>query len=252
MKDALGTVQSILVLGGSSDIAVASAKKLAQPRNAKVVLAGRTPAKLDACAKELEGIASSVDTLEFDALNFASHESFVNKAFEQHGPFDVVIVAFGVLGDQQRDAKDPQSAVEVVQANYTGAVSSLLYISNKLKAQGSGTIVVLSSVAGDRARKDNFIYGSSKAGLDAFSQGLGDSLVGTGVRVVVVRPGFVKSSMTSHMEPRPMATTPEGVAESIDSAVRRGNEIVYSPAKLRYVFLVMKNVPRMIFRRLPV
>ncbi len=251
MKDALGTVQSILVLGGSSDIAIATAKKLAGPRKARVVLAGRTPAKLDARAEELKGFASSVETVEFDALNFQSHEKFVNDTFDKFGSFDVVLVAFGVLGNQEQDAKDPQAAVEVVEANYTGAVSSLLYVSKKLQQQGSGTIVVLSSVAGIRARKANFIYGSSKAGLDAFCQGLGDSLAGTGVKVIVVRPGFVKSAMTAHMKTGPMATTPEAVADSVDTAVRRGTEIVYSPAKLRPVFIVIKNLPRVIFRRMP-
>lgn len=119
------------------------------------------------------------------------------------GDIDMVLLAFGLLGDQARDESAPLSAVRVAQTNYTGAVSAGLICAKALQGQGHGSLVVLSSVAGERARRANFIYGSSKAGLDAFAQGLGDALHGTGVHVMVVRPGFVRSKMTAGLEEAP-------------------------------------------------
>ncbi len=251
MKDALGAVQSVLVLGGSSDIALATAKKLVEQRARTVILAGRTPAALEAAASELEkGGADTVEAVAFDALDFDSHDAFVDEIFSKHGGFDLVVLAFGLLGDQQADEANFKSAIEVVQSNYTGAVSVLLPVAHRLKQQGHGSIVVLSSVAGERARAANFIYGSSKAGLDAFAQGLGDSLVGTGVSVMVVRPGFVKSKMTAHMDAKPMATTPDAVADSIVRSLGTGSDIVWVPGYLRWVFSIFRHLPRPVFRRI--
>ena len=251
MKDALGAVQSVLVLGGNSDIAVATVKKLAGQRARTVVLAGRNAEGLASAAKEIEAAgATTVSTATFDALDFASHGAFVDEMFTKHGGFDLVLLAFGLLGDQDKDAADALSAVKVVESNYTGAVSVLLPVADTMRTQGRGSIVVLSSVAGERARAANFIYGSSKAGLDAFCQGLGDSLVGTGVSVMVVRPGFVKSKMTGHMEAKPMSSTPDEVADAIVAAIPKGTEIVWAPAKLRVVFSIFRHMPRPIFRRI--
>ncbi len=251
MKDSLGAVQSVLILGGTSEIALATAKKLVQGRTRKVVLAGRNPASLEAAATSLKaGGADTVDVIAFDALDFASHPGVIDDAFTRHGDFDVVIVAFGLLGDQKTDETNPASAVEVVQSNYTGAVSVLLPVSHKMQQQGHGTIVVLSSVAGERARAANYIYGSSKAGLDAFAQGLGDQLVESGVKVIVVRPGFVKTKMTAHMDAKPMSTTADAVAGAIVRAVASGTEVVYAPSYLRFIFSVFRHMPRPVFRRI--
>ena len=143
--------------------------------------------------------------------------------FDRFGDFDLVLLAFGVLGDQDRRRARPRAAVEIVESNYIGAVSVRVPVVDRLRAQGHGTIVVLSSVAGERARKSNFVYGSSKAGLDAFFQGLGDASSGTGVRVMIVRPGFVHTKMTEGMEPAPLATTPEAVADAIVTGLGRGS-----------------------------
>ncbi|MGA7420374.1 MAG: SDR family NAD(P)-dependent oxidoreductase, partial [Acidimicrobiales bacterium] len=118
-------------------------------------------------------------------------------------------------------------------------------------SQGHGRLVVLSSVAGERARRANFIYGSSKAGLDAFSQGLADSLVGSGVRVMIVRPGFVVGRMTEGMRAQPFATTPEAVAAEVVHGIERGASEVYVPSLLRWVFIAMRHLPRVVWRRLP-
>jgi decaprenylphospho-beta-D-erythro-pentofuranosid-2-ulose 2-reductase len=124
-------------------------------------------------------------------------------------------------------------------------------VSRRLHDQGHGTIVALSSVAGERARRSNFVYGSSKAGFDAFFQGLGDALVGTGVQVMIVRPGFVHTKMTAGVEAAPLATTPEKVADAIVDGLQRGREIVWVPGVMRWVMSVLRHVPRPIFRRLP-
>jgi decaprenylphospho-beta-D-erythro-pentofuranosid-2-ulose 2-reductase len=252
VRDALGGVESVLVLGGGSEIALATVRKLIGGRTRTVVLAGRDPEALTAPAKELEDAgATTVDIQPFDGLDFASHEGFVADTFAAHPDLDLVILAFGVLGDQDRAEVDASESRRIIDSNFTGAVSVLVPVVNALKAQGHGTVVVLSSVAGERARKSNFVYGSSKAGLDAFCQGLGDSLVGTGVKIVVVRPGFVHTKMTDGLEPAPLATDPDSVADAIVAGLGRGSETIWAPAPLRFVMSALRHVPRPVFRRLP-
>jgi len=206
MKDSLGAAQSLLVLGGSSDIAMATARKMAAARTEKIFLAGRPSQRLEDNAAELRKLGATVDVVAFDAAATDDHDKVLSQVFAT-GDIDVVLMAFGVLGDQAEDEKDPVRAAAVAHVNYTGAVSSGIVVAQALKKQGHGALVVLSSVAGERARRSNFIYGSSKAGLDAFAQGLGDSLVGTGVHVMVVRPGFVDTKMTEGKEKVPLSTT---------------------------------------------
>jgi len=135
--------------------------------------------------------------------------------------------------------------------NYTGAVSVGLHVARRLREQGHGHLVVLSSVAGDRARRSNYVYGSTKAGLDAFAQGLGDALVGSGASVLVVRPGMVRTRMSDGLPEAPMTTDPEVVGKVIVQALRRGKHTVYAPGPLRFLMGAVKSVPRPIFRRLP-
>jgi decaprenylphospho-beta-D-erythro-pentofuranosid-2-ulose 2-reductase len=187
----------------------------------------------------------------FDGLDFASHDGFVADTFTRHPDLDLVILAFGVLGDQDRAEVDAGESRRIIESNFTGAVSVLVPVVNALKAQGHGTVVVLSSVAGERARKSNFVYGSSKAGLDAFCQGLGDSLVGSGVKVVVVRPGFVHTKMTDGLEPAPLAVDADAVADAIVAGLGRGSETIWAPPPLRFVMSALRHVPRPVFRRLP-
>lgn len=179
----------------------------------------------------------------------------------------MVLLAFGIPGDQERDEEEPLSAVRVAQTNYTGAVSAGLVCAGALQAQGHGSLVVLSSVAGERARRADFIYGSSKAGLDAFAQGLGDALYGTGVHVMVVRPGLVRPTdapagsgaaaaeaplATIPFTRTPLVTTPDAVADAIVTGLRRRSETVWVPGALRAVMSALRHVPRPLFRRLPV
>lgn len=252
MKDSLGAVQSVLVLGGGSDIAVATCRALVGRRARTVVLAARHPESLESTKKELETLgATTVAAVGFDATDTASHETFVNDVFDRFGDFDLVLVTFGVLGDQETAERDAAVAVDVARVNYVGAVSVAVPIAQRLRAQGHGALVALSSVAGERARRSNFVYGSTKAGLDAFFQGLGDSLAGTGVHVMVVRPGFVHTKMTDGLPPAPLATTPDAVAAAIVAGLARGAHTVWAPPALRWVMTVLRHVPRPVFRRLP-
>ncbi|MCX4548743.1 decaprenylphospho-beta-D-erythro-pentofuranosid-2-ulose 2-reductase [Streptomyces sp. NBC_01387] len=251
MKDAFGAPQSLLILGGTSEIALATARRLVARRTRTVWLAGRPSPALDAAAAHLRTLGAEVRTADFDALDPASHEVTLGKVFAE-GDIDMVLLAFGILGDQASDESSPLSAVRVAQTNYTGAVSAGLICAKALQGQGHGSLVVLSSVAGERARRANFIYGSSKAGLDAFAQGLGDALYGTGVHVMIVRPGFVRSRMTAGLPEAPLATTPEAVATAIETGLRRRSETVWVPGTLRVVMSAMRHAPRPLFRRLPV
>jgi decaprenylphospho-beta-D-erythro-pentofuranosid-2-ulose 2-reductase len=253
MKDALGSVQSVLVLGGGSDIALATVRDLVRRRARTVVLAARDPGSLQAAADELRAAgATTVETMAFDARDTESHDAFVTDVFERVGDVDLALLAFGVLGDQEEAEHDGRAAVDIAEVNYVGSVSVAVPIAQRMRTQGHGTIVALSSVAGERARRSNFVYGSSKAGMDAFFQGLGDSLVGSGVRVMIVRPGFVHTKMTDGMDAAPMSTTPEAVAAAIVQGLARGRETVWVPSTLRYVMSVLRHVPRPVFRKLPI
>lgn len=250
MKDAFGLPQSLLVLGGTSEIALATARRLIARRTRTVWLAGRPSPALEQAAAQLRGHGADVHTVAFDALDPDSHETALGKVFAE-SDVDMVLLAFGILGDQARDEREPAWAVRVAQTNYTGAVSAALVSARALQTQGHGSLVVLSSTAGERARRSDFIYGSSKAGLDVFTQGLGDALYGTGVHVMVVRPGFVRSKMTAGLEETPLATTPEAVATAVELGLRRRSETVWVPGTLRVVMSALRHVPRGLFRRLP-
>jgi decaprenylphospho-beta-D-erythro-pentofuranosid-2-ulose 2-reductase len=250
VENALGEAQTIVLLGGSSDIGRAIVARLVSPATRTVVLAGRRPGELGFDTLARPGL--EVDAVAFDAADTASHERFVRDLVERHGDLDVVIVAFGQLAEQAELDDDPERAAALVHVNYTGAVSVGLAVAAQFRRQGHGHLVVLSSVAGERVRKANFVYGSSKAGLDGFAQGLGDALAGSGAHVLVVRPGFVHSKMTAGAPPAPLATTPDAVAAATVDALRRGRRTVWVPGTLRPLFSVLRHVPGPIWRRLPI
>ncbi len=249
MKDALGAVQTALVLGGTSEIALATVRRLARDRLQRVVLAVRDVPGAEVVADPLRADGLEVHVLAFDARDHAAHAALVEAAARLVGDLDLVLLAFGVLGDQAAFSADPVAAADAVTVNLGGAVSSGLAAANRLQAQGHGTLTVLSSVAGERARADNFVYGATKAGLDGFAQGLGDALQGTGARVMVVRPGFVHTRMTEGREPAPFSTTPEAVADEIATGLAKGADIVWAPPILRYLFSALRHLPRPVWRR---
>jgi decaprenylphospho-beta-D-erythro-pentofuranosid-2-ulose 2-reductase len=252
--NALGSPQSLLVLGGTSEIGLAVAERLVRDRTRRVVLAGRDLDALRAAGERLRGIASpselDVTVLEFDAHDRTSHADVVEQAFAG-GDIDVALLAFGILGQQERAERDADHAVDVVTVNFTAAVSVLVPLVLAMRAQGHGALVVLSSVAAERPRRSNFVYGASKAGLDAFATGLGDALHGSGVHVMVVRPGFVRTRMTEHLPSAPLSTSPEAVARAVVSGVRWRKDTVWVPSVLRHVMSGLRHTPRSIFRRLP-
>ncbi|HVM21530.1 MAG TPA: decaprenylphospho-beta-D-erythro-pentofuranosid-2-ulose 2-reductase [Egibacteraceae bacterium] len=251
MRDAVGNVQSILVLGGTSDLGLAIAQTMAAARGATVVLAGRDQGRLDAAAQQLRDAGTvAVETAVFDADDVDSHGRFCDEVFADRD-FDVVVLAVGVLGDQETSERDHRHAAGVLHTNFVGCASVALCVAGHLRRQGHGTLVVLSSIAGERVRRANFVYGASKAGLDGFAQGLGDSLQGTGARVMIVRPGFVHTSMTAGRPVPPFSTTAEVVAGAVDAAFRKQAEVVWVPGILRLVMSVLRHLPRAVFRRLP-
>lgn len=249
MRDASGKVQSVLVLGGTSEIGVETARALVQRGTRRVVLAARDVAAAGRVAGDLGRCgATEVDVVAFDALEVADHEKVIDDVFDRFGDIDLVLMAFGVLGDQAEFEASPAAAAEAVTINYVGSVSTGLAVARRFRRQGHGTLVVISSVAGERPRKTNFVYGSSKSGLDAFAQGLGDSLIGTGGRVMVVRPGFVRTRMTEGMDEQPFSIGPDKVAAAVIRGLERGDEIVWAPPVLRYLFSIMRHLPRRIWR----
>lgn len=252
MRSSTGTFQSVLVLGGSSEIALATVTRLVSDGTRSVVLAARNPDQLEQTASELRAQGAAIETTPFDARDFRSHLPLIGDLFARHGDFDLVIVAFGVLGPSDPGSVTPEELLEVAETNYVGAISATQIAASLLQKQGHGTLVVLSSVAGERARRSNYLYGSTKAGLDAFTQGLCDSLHGSGVNVLTVRPGFVKTKMTAHLKPAPFSTTPERVAAAILAGLRKGSHTIWVPSVLRVVMSVLRHLPRSVFRRLPI
>lgn len=251
MDNAFGQPQTIVVLGGTSDIGLAIAHQLLSPVTRHVVLACRDLGKGEQAAASLRGDGFEVSVVHFDGADTDSHARVIDEIVDRVGDLDVVVLAFGQLGNGEATGQDVAEAAALAHVNFTGAVSASIAVANRLRKQGHGTLVVLSSVAGERVRKANFVYGSTKAGLDGFAQGLGDSLVGTGARVLVVRPGFVHSQMTKGMKPVPFSTTPDVVAKLTVKGLRAGHRTVWAPGILRFVFSALRHLPGPVWRRLP-
>jgi len=257
MDNALGNPGSVLVLGGTSEIALAITGRLLDGGTSRVALAGRDEAALEAAAKQLReraGGRAEVVAVEFDAAATDRHEAALEAGVAAvGGDVDLVLLAFGQLGDQEQLEAQPELSVPLTTVNYVGAVSAGLLVARRFRAQGHGTLVVLSSVAGERARRANYVYGSTKAGLDTFAQGLGDALHPLGCRVMVVRPGFVTTRMTTHLEPPPgpLSTTAEAVADAVVKGLQQGADVVYAPPVLRLVMALVRVLPRAVIRRLP-
>ncbi|MFI0424621.1 SDR family NAD(P)-dependent oxidoreductase [Spongiactinospora sp. 9N601] len=247
MKNSLGGVDTVLLLGGRSEIGLAVVARLVRGGARRVVLALR-----DAEHAVPPDLPAEVHLLEFDAARPQTHPGVIEAAAGLVGDLDVVIGAFGVLGRQGDYDADPAAAAADVVVNFAGHVSAGLSAARRLREQGHGTLVVLSSVAGVRVRRANFVYGSAKAGLDGFAQGLRDSLHGTGARVLLVRPGFVRGRMTAGMRPAPLSSTPGQVADAVVAALRSGRDsTVWVPKLLGPVFTALTLLPRAAWRRLP-
>lgn len=241
---------TVLVLGGRSEIGLAVARRLAV--GSTVVLAARRCSDLDEQEKGLrEAGAVAVDRVEFDADDLATHLPVLQEVVRRHGRLDVVVVAFGILGDQARAERDPDHAVAVVHTDFVAHVAVLSHLATILRAQGRGTVVVFSSVAGARVRRANYVYGSAKAGLDGFASGLADALHGSGARLLLVRPGFVIGAMTEGMTPAPLSSTPTQMADATVRALASGRGEMWVPAVLQPLFALLRHAPRALWRRMP-
>jgi decaprenylphospho-beta-D-erythro-pentofuranosid-2-ulose 2-reductase len=251
MQNALGQPQTILLLGGTSDIGLAIVRRLISPTTSTVVLACRDADRGERAAAGLRHDSLAVEVMHFDAVATDAHADLVRTVASKFGDIDVAVVAFGLLGSGEITSVDPIAAAEIAQVNFTGVVSSTIAVANQMRQQGHGSIVMLSSVAGERVRRANPVYGGTKAGIDGFAQGLGDALAEDGVNILIVRPGFVVSQMTTGLKAAPFSTTPEKVADAAVRGLHARRRVVWAPGILRYVFTVLRHLPGPVWRRLP-
>jgi decaprenylphospho-beta-D-erythro-pentofuranosid-2-ulose 2-reductase len=251
--DAVGNPQAILLLGGTSEIGLAICERYLQNAHARILLAAMPgdPGRDDAVAQMKNAGAKSVELIDFEATDTDSHPKVIDAAFAG-GDVDVAIVAFGLLGDAEELWQNQRKAVQIAEINYTAAVSVGVLLGEKLRAQGFGQIIAMSTVAGERVRRSNFVYGSTKAGLDGFYLGLGEALKPFGVRVLVIRPGQVRTRLSAHVKEAPLTVDKEYVANLAVTASAKGKELVWAPGAFRYVMMVLRHIPRPIFRKLPI
>jgi decaprenylphospho-beta-D-erythro-pentofuranosid-2-ulose 2-reductase len=241
----------VVVLGGTSEIALAIVRELQGRASREVALLGRDSGALDRAAEDLlKAGCERALTFKLDAAETDRHEEVLGNAFAGLGGADIVVLAVGVLGERGGLPADHAGAVEVLQVNVVGAGSLLLDAARRLRDGGGGALVVLSSVAAERPRRGNVVYGASKAGLDALAQGLSDALCDAGVRILVVRPGFVHTRMTQGLDPAPLSTTPGVVARVVVDGLDRGARTVWAPPSLRWLMLIVRMLPRALFRRM--
>lgn len=244
-------MSAVVVFGGRSEIGVAIARRLA-PEASVVVLAVRPGSDATAEASAVEAAGARVDVVEFDADDTARHRQVVADIEARHGPIGTAVLAFGVLGDQEQAERDETEVVRVLHTDFVAQASLLTVLADVMRPRRAGRIVAFSSVAGVRVRRANYVYGSAKAGLDGFASGLADALHGSGVDLVVARPGFVIGRMTEGMEPAPFSSTPDQVADAVVARLRSGGApVLWIPWQLRAMFSVSPFVPRPVWRRMP-
>lgn len=245
-------MKNILILGGRSEIGLEIATRLASGN--RVILAAR-PGPMQECVAQVEHAgAAQVHAVEFDADDTAAHARFVSDLEQEYGPIDIAVAAFGILGDQERAECDHTHTVQILHTDFIAQASILTVLAETMRPRRRGTIVAFSSVAGVRVRRANYVYGSAKAGLDGFASGLADALHGSGVRLLIARPGFVIGRMTQGMEPAPFSSTPAQVAEAVVREIGRtkGTKVeLWIPWQLRVMFAVTPFVPRSVWRRMP-
>jgi decaprenylphospho-beta-D-erythro-pentofuranosid-2-ulose 2-reductase len=236
----------VLLLGGTSEIGLAILAALNLAPGTEVILAGRDAQRLEAAGKTLH---RPVTVARYDAVDTDGHQAFADQVCAAGVP-DLVIAATGILIPQEDAESDVRRAATMIETNFTGHVTALLAFGEQMRGRGRGTIVVLSSVAAIRPRKFNAVYGAAKAGLDAFARGFADELHGTGVRLLLVRPGFVIGRMTEGMAAAPLATTPEAVGAAVAAALRGKKSTVWVPASLAGLATAMRLIPRPVWRKI--
>jgi len=241
--------ERVLILGATSAIAHEVARVYARD-GAALALAARDAEKLAANADDLRArSALSVVELPFDALDLGRQSDVVDEAWTKFGGLDVALVAWGSLPDPDAVQRDGPKAADVFDLNATSVIAMLTVLADRFEAQGSGTIGVISSVAGDRGRASNYVYGAAKAAVSTFAEGLRARL-GPAVRVVTIKPGPVDTPMTAHLEGQPLLASPEAVGQRIHRALARGERVVYAPAVWRPIMATLRALPERLFERL--
>ena len=244
-------IDRLLILGGGSDIGAAFVARLASEGLRSVVLAGRPGGSRDVARAAMRSTHTdlNVEIADFDGAASSTHSDALRQIDEQHGPFDAVLVAFGQLGSPFTIDIDPAEAAELANVNFGGGVSSTLAALNILRGEPNARLIVISSIAAVRPRIGNIVYGSAKAGLDAFAREIAPAAEAVGVKIHTVRPGFVHSRMTEGLEAAPFATTPDVVANDMFEGIAKDRSIIHSPSVLAPVGLVLKNLPGVIWRQ---
>ena len=241
-------MNTVLILGATSDMAQAIARKFASNHYA-LQLAARQPSHLENLASDVRiRFRVEVQTLAFDATDFEGHAAF----YQQLSPApSVVIAVFGYLGDQEKGQHDWEEAAAIIHTNYTGVVSILNIVAEDFARKKAGVIVGISSVAGDRGRGSNYLYGSAKAGLTAYLSGLRNRMDRVGVSVITVKPGFVDTRMTEGLDLPPLLTAqPAAVAEDVFAAVKHNKDVIYTRWFWRWIMVVIKLLPEKVFKKL--
>ncbi|MFP3873095.1 MAG: SDR family oxidoreductase [Thiohalophilus sp.] len=240
----------ILILGATSAIAEQVARRYAE-RGAQLMLVARDKAKLKRVGEDLlvRG-AQQAEWQNIDLNDITRHEALLVDTEKQLGGLDIVVIAYGTLGDQQAGEQDFALAQQELQTNCLSVLSLLTLVANRFEAQQSGTLAVISSVAGDRGRQSNYIYGTAKGALTIFLQGLRNRLHKAGVQVLTIKPGFVDTPMTRDFPKGLLWVKPEVVADGIVHAVDKRKDVVYLPFFWRYIMLIIKLIPEFIFKRL--
>lgn len=242
--------QTLLIVGATSGIARAMARQAAA-EGARLHLAARDTTALERIVRDLRvRYRATVTCSRFDAFAYETHATLVRAAAEAMGRLDGVVVAFGHLGDQETAEQNFEVAHSVINANYTGAVSLLTHAANHLEAQGHGFIVGVASVAGDRGRQSNYIYGSAKGAFALYLQGLRSRLAKKGVHVMTVKPGFVDTQMTFGLPGLFLVASPARVAADVWKGVRKQRDVLYTPSFWRYIMRIIRAVPEPIFKKL--
>ncbi|MEI6892681.1 MAG: SDR family oxidoreductase [Pontiella sp.] len=241
-------MKNILILGATSDMAQAIAKKYAA-EGWSLSLAARKVEMLKPIASDLQVRSSAeIQILEFDATDFSNHRNFYDALIPKP---DVVIAAFGYMSDQDEVRSNLEEIRRTIEVNFTGMASILSVVADDFEQRGSGTLVAISSVAGDRGRQSNYIYGSAKAGLSAFLGGLRNRLANKGVHVMTVKPGFARTKMTENMElPTALTASPEQIAEAVFQGVEKKRNVVYTLWMWRFIMLIIMNIPEFIFKKM--
>jgi decaprenylphospho-beta-D-erythro-pentofuranosid-2-ulose 2-reductase len=243
-------MKNILIVGGSSAIAVACARRWSE-QGANLFLTGRHIARLDAVAQDLRVRgAGQVATHSLDMTDYAQHPAMLAACRAALGQIDVVLVAHGTLSDQAQCERDVESAMREMSTNAMSTIALLTLLAGVFEEQRSGMIAVISSVAGDRGRPSNYVYGAAKAAVTTFCEGLRARLFKAGVGVLTIKPGFVDTPMTAGLSlPGPLVAAPERVAVDIVRAIERRKDSLYTPWFWSGIMLVIRSLPQFLFKR---